>query len=187
MTRERYPGERRGLGSFLEDLQPAVARQLGEDALLHHAIRRALRSGDLDHLRHARTLFNHLPREQRRELSSAIVAGADAAAPARDELLERYARRPTAAFVTFEVVPGSGERDDTSVALAHELLPSAAVRVMVSPGTLPQTAADGLRRIAGMIERDRRLLSERHWREQGGGTAAMAGDLEQAENDHRRR
>ncbi len=49
------------------------------------------------------------------------------------------------------------------MSLTHELLPHSAVRVLVSPGTLPQTAAAGLRRIADMIEGDRRLLSERHW------------------------
>jgi len=181
MARERYPGERCGLGSFLEDLQPVAAGALGKDALLCHAIRRALRSGDLEHLRHARTLFNHLPREQRRRLSAALVArSGSGAAPPRDELLERYARRPAASFVSFEVIPGSGEPGDTTVTMAHELLAPGALRVLVSPGTLPQTAADGLRRIAGMIERDRRLLSERYWRaraesETGGGTGG-AGD-----------
>lgn len=163
MAKERYPGERRGLASFLEDLQPVVAGAIGEDSLLFHAIRRALRSGDLDHLRHARTLFNNLPRERRRELSAAVVARSAAGGPPKHEILERYAQRPPAAFVTFELVPGSGLKDDTSVGLQHELLPPSAVRVLVSPGTLPQTAAEGLRRIAGMIERDRRLLSERHW------------------------
>ena len=34
---------------------------------------------------------------------------------------------------------------------------------MVSPGTLPSAAASDLRRIAGLIERDRRLLSGRYW------------------------
>lgn len=177
MTRERYPGERRGLASFLEDLLPVAAERLGPGTLLHHAIRRAVRSGDLDHLRHARTLFNNLPRERRHELSNALVARGQAAAtagPAKHELLERYARRPTAAFVSFEVVPGAGEGNAPTVALGHELLSPAAVRVLVSPGTLPQTAADGLRRIAGMIERDRRLLSERHWRERAAEDAVAA-------------
>jgi hypothetical protein len=35
---------------------------------------------------------------------------------------------------------------------------------MVSPGTLPRSAAGALREIANWIERDRRLLSSRHWR-----------------------
>lgn len=182
MMQERYPGERRGLGSFLDDLQPEVARRLGEDSLLYHAIRRALHSRDLAHLRHARTLFNRLPREQRQELWGAVVARSSSGGPPKDELLERYAKRPTAAFVTFEVVPGSGERHDTSMALTHELLPSTAVRVMVSPGTLPRTAADGLRRIASMIEQDRRLLSERHWREREAETTLA---LDQADGERR--
>lgn len=163
MASEDFPGERQGLGLFLEDLRPAVAELLGEDTLLHHAIRRALRSGELEHLRHARTLLHNLPCDQRRELAKAASARSATSAPPRHELLERYGRRPPAGFVSFEVAPGSGEEDDTTVSLTHELLPHSALRVLVSPGTLPQTAADGLRRIAGMIERDRRLLSERHW------------------------
>lgn len=176
MTQERYPGERRGLGSFLEDLQPVAALQLGEDALLLHAIRRALRTRDLDHLRQARSLFNRLPRECRQELWSTVVARSASGGPPKDELLERYASRPTAAFVTFEMAPGSGEPHDTAMALTHELLPSTAVRVMVSPGTLPRTAADGLRHIAALIERDRRLLSERHWRARAT-AAGIEGDV----------
>ena len=78
MASERYPGERRGLGLFLEDLREAAVQVCGPDALLVHAIRRALRSPDLHHLRHARTLFNHLPREQRLRLSAAcVVRGAE--------------------------------------------------------------------------------------------------------------
>jgi hypothetical protein len=78
MARERYPGERRGLSLFLQDLLPEALRVGGGggcDSILLHAIRRALRSGDLGHLRHARTIFNHLPREQRRQLSAACIAG----------------------------------------------------------------------------------------------------------------
>lgn len=163
MASEDFPGERQGLCLFLEDLLPAVAELLGEGTLLHHAIRRALRSGGLEHLRHARTLLHNLPSEQRRELAAAISVRSGTSAPPRHELLERYGRRPPAGFVSFEVAPGSGEEDDTKVSLTHELLPHSALRVLVSPGTLPQTAADNLRRIAGMIERDRSLLSERHW------------------------
>jgi hypothetical protein len=37
------------------------------------------------------------------------------------------------------------------------------LRVTIEPGTLPSVAADGLRRIATMIETDRRLLSPRFW------------------------
>jgi hypothetical protein len=165
MARERYPGERRGLSLFLEDLRPAVTRVCGPDSLLLHAIRRALRNGDLDHLRHARTIFNHLPREQRHLLSSACVTPADAVQPPAHELLERYSNREPAPFVSFESKGTSSPSRPTEVSLTHELLPASAVRVMVSPGTLPSAAADDLRRIAGLIESDRRLLSERYWRD----------------------
>lgn len=167
MARERYPGERRGLSLFLEDLRPAAFRLCGPDSLLVHAIRRALRTADLDHLRHARTIFNHLPREQRHELSSACVAPADNPKPPAHELLERYSSREPAPFVSFER-PGPAARGrPTEVALTHELLPASTIRVMVSPGTLPSAAADDLRRIAGLIESDRRLLSARYWRSRG--------------------
>ena len=53
------------------------------------------------------------------------------------------------------------------VRLTHELLPASAVQVLVSPGTLPASAAGELRRIADLIEGDRRLLSARYWRERG--------------------
>jgi hypothetical protein len=163
MARERYPGERRGLSLFLEDLRPAVAKLCGPDSLLLHAIRRALHSADLDHLRHARTIFNHLPREQRHELSAACVAKADPASPPAHELLERYSNREPVPFVSFERPGAPSPSRTTEVSLTHELLPASTVRVMVSPGTLPSTAADDLRRIAGLIESDRRLLSARYW------------------------
>jgi hypothetical protein len=35
--------------------------------------------------------------------------------------------------------------------------------VLISPGTLPGSAAQALRHIADRIEGDRRLLSARHW------------------------
>ena len=164
MARERYPGERRGLSLFLEDLRPAAIRLCGADAILVHAIRRALRSGDLDHLRHARTIFNHLPRDQRRQLSAACVARGQERRPAAHELLERYSRRTPEPFVLFESPGQAAPEKSAAVSFTHELLPASAVRVMVSPGTLPRAAADDLRRIACQIERDRRLLSERYWR-----------------------
>jgi hypothetical protein len=163
MATERYPGERRGLSLFLEDLLPAVEGVCGRHALLFHAIRRGLATGDLDHLRHARAIFNHLPREHRQLLAGAVVAGSRGVPePPAHELLEAYSQRDPAPFVSFE----AGRRGDVpaSVTLTHELLPPSPVRVMVSPGTLPRTAADSLRRIAVMIEEDRRLLSHRYWR-----------------------
>jgi hypothetical protein len=172
MATERYPGERRGLSLFLEDLLPAVEGVCGRHALLFHAIRRGLATGDLDYLRHARAIFNHLPREHRQLLAGAVVAGSRGVPePPAHELLEAYSQRDPAPFVSFE----AGRRGDVpaSVTLTHELLPPSPVRVMVSPGTLPRTAADSLRRIAVMIEQDRRLLSDRYWRgEADGGPAS---------------
>jgi hypothetical protein len=54
---------------------------------------------------------------------------------------------------------------------------------MVSPGTLPSSAAGALREIANWIERDRRLLSSRHWH---GATAETAADVEVVQPEHRR-
>jgi hypothetical protein len=167
MASERYPGERRGLSLFLEDLRNAAARVCGPDAILVHAIRRALRGHDLDHLRHARTLFNHLPREQRRLLSVACVVRGPAPAPPARELLERYSRHEPAPFVSFESTGDVAPERPASVTLTHELLPASPVRVLVSPGTLPSAAAGDLRRIADQIEGDRRLLSARYWRRRG--------------------
>lgn len=178
MARERYPGERRGLSLFLDELRPWVAAICGADALLVHAIRRALHSGDLDHLRHARTLFNHLPRDQRQALSAACVTPAAEQRPAAHELLERYSDREPEPFISFE---RRGEDDGTArteVRLTHELLPASGVRVMVRPGILPSTAASDLRRIAGLIESDRRLLSDRYWR--GGDEGLPRGPVGQA-------
>lgn len=160
---------------FLENLLAPVEQQCGRESILLHAIRRGLRSGDLHHLRHARTIFNHLPRDQRSRLTAAIVArqGRTATPPAH-ELLDAYSRREPAPFVSFETdgnVPAS-------VTLTYELLPASPVRVIVNPGTLPRAAADSLRRIAGMIEADRRLLSERYWR-------ARAEQAEESDRDRR--
>jgi hypothetical protein len=165
MASEDFPGERQGLVIFLRELQPRLAQLAGEDSLLHHAVQRSLRSGELGHLRHARRLLHHLPREQRQGLAAATLARGAASTPPRHELLASYGRRPPVGFVSFELAVGSGEGkdNDTTVGLTHELLPHSDLRVLVSPGTLPQTAAEGLRRIAQMIERDRRLLSRRHW------------------------
>src|SRR5215213_9734346 len=121
MARERYPGERRGLSLFLEDLRPAAARLCGADSILVHAIRRALRSGDLDHLRHARTIFNHLPRDQRRQLSAACVARGQERRPAAHELLERYSRRTPEPFVLFESAGQAAPEKAAAVSLTHEL------------------------------------------------------------------
>lgn len=158
MQRERYPGETAGLRNFLAGLQPIVERELGPGSLLHHAIRRALRTGSLADLRRARQMFNLLPRERRRAISDALVAAG------------REARRSDATsgeggpWIVFD----GGGSADTRVAPAIGLArspepPPHGLRVLIRPGTLPSVAADTLRRIAHTIERDRRLLSGRFW------------------------
>ncbi len=164
MTEERYPGERRGLTLFLEDLAPVVASELGESCLLHHAIRAALRSSSLQRLRHARRLFNHLPREVRQRLSEALLRRSPPL-PSRESLLADYANRPPAPVIAFESHERQAAEPLPRAELQHELAPSADLRVTIRPGTLPAVAAARLREIADLIERDRRLLSPRFWRE----------------------
>jgi hypothetical protein len=162
MQRERYPGEQRGLTLFLGELQPVVELMLGEDHLLWHAIRRALQKGTLDALRHARQVFNHQPREIKQLLSLGMVEDGPPKAPSRDDLLDSYAEREPEEFVSFDLA-STAEGDEPMVRLRHELVDIPAVRVMVRPGTLPSSAAAKLRAIADLIERDRRLLSQRFW------------------------
>jgi hypothetical protein len=163
MDQERYPGERRGLALFLEELLPLVERELGPASLLHHCIRRALRGTPLRRLRHARQMFSNLPRETKRRLSIGLIAAPDAA-PGRDELLETYSQREPAPFVCFEPGDDRHAPGRASVGIRHELLEPNPVQVMVRPGTLPSSVAHSLREIAALIERDRRLLSPRYWR-----------------------
>lgn len=166
MQAERYPGERRGLSLFLEDLLPIAEAELGSDSLLVHCARRAVRAQSLPRLRHARQMFNHLPRDTKQRLSAALVAHASTAQE-RHDLLEAYSHREPVPFVCFEA---SGHRPDAAPAplgLRHELLEPGEVRVMVEPGTLPSAAARSLRGLADLIERDRRLLSSRYWRGSG--------------------
>jgi len=163
MDNERYPGERRGLGLFLEELAPVVERELGTDSLLHHAIRRALRWSSLKNLRHARRLFNSLPRADRHRLSAGMVAAPEAK-PGRDALLRDYREREPQPFVCIEADPPDGGPRRKHVELRHELIDGASVTVLVRPGSLPSAAAASLREIADMIEHDRRILSTRYWR-----------------------
>ena len=163
MDEERYPGERRGLTLFLGDLLPVAERELGPDSLLAHGARRALRRTTLRDLRHARQIFNVLPREIRARLTRGIVAAAGPA-PARHELLEAYSRRDPTPFVCFEARHAPEDPRPMSVAIRHELIESSPVLVLVHPGTLPSGAATALRGIADLIEGDRRLLSDRFWR-----------------------
>ena len=121
MTQERYPGEQHGLGLFLEELQPVVARELGQDSLLHHAIRRALATGRLTHLRHARGVFNSLPRDLRQTLQSGIVATPERA-PKRERLLDTYGRREPQPFVAIDCEIGRDATAEPQIGLRHELL-----------------------------------------------------------------
>ncbi|WP_159716982.1 hypothetical protein [Geminicoccus flavidas] len=162
MQRERYPGEQRGLTLFLSELQPVVDLVLGRDHLLWHAVRRALQKGTLEALRHARQVFNNQPREIKQLLSLGIVEVERADVPSKDDLLDSYATRQPEEFVSFDLAATS-EADEPVVRLRHELVDIPAVRVMVRPGTLPSSAAAKLRAIADLIERDRRLLSQRFW------------------------
>ena len=165
MTQERYPGEQHGLGLFLEELQPVVARELGSDSLLHHAIRRALATGRLAHLRHARGLFNSLSRDLRQTLQSGIVAAPEPP-PKRERLLDTYGRREPQPFIAIdsEIGDGGDGRAEPQVGLRHELLDDVALRVLIRPGSLPSGVAGRLREIADLIDQDRRLLSARYWR-----------------------
>ena len=162
MASERYPGERRGLQLFLRDLAPAVEAQCGPESLLMQAIRRALRSSDLERLRHARQIFNHLPRDRRQRLSASLVRR-ERPEPSRGDLLASYSRRDPAPVICFEARQPGARRGGVKVDLRHELLDTADLTVLVRPGTLPTAAADELRRIAAMIDNDRRLLSDRFW------------------------
>jgi hypothetical protein len=177
---ERYPGERRGLGLFLEELLPVVEGRGDGLSLLRHAIRRALETGELARLRHARQIFNFLPRAERQSLSSALL-GARARPPAPAAPPGRPEEAATAATpaVCFELARESDARRPLTVGLREEPTAPAPVRVTVAPGTLPSVAADTLRRIAATIEADRRLLSARFW-EQGGPAAPENGDQRDA-------
>ena len=75
MSSERYVGERRALWHFLSELQPLVVEALGEDSLLRHHIRRAMKSGDLEMLRQARRIFHNHPDQLKRQLMRGLFEG----------------------------------------------------------------------------------------------------------------
>jgi hypothetical protein len=163
MEAERYVGERRALRHFLQELRPLVVAALGENALLRYRIDRGLQSGDLAALRKAREIFHNQPEDLKRRLMRGIFE-APSARPSKSHLLERYTQREPEPFVRFDAYPAAASEDlGLSVELDHELCDDIPVRVLVSPGTLPGSAAQALRQIAAWIERDRRLLSARHW------------------------
>ena len=173
MSSERYVGERRALWHFLSELRPLVVAELGDDALLRHRIDRALKTGDLEMLRHARRMFHNHPEALKRRLMRGIFEGAavgDELPAGLSETSAVTADQPegrlgeAARVVRFDAFPAASQED---VALAVELDDAAAgaapVQVMIEPGTLPRSAAEALRQIADWIEHDRRMLSSQHW------------------------
>jgi hypothetical protein len=168
MDGERYVGERRALRHFLQELRPLVIATLGEDAVLRYRIDRALRSGDLPALRTAREMFHNQPEDLKRRLMRGIFEAPAAPKPTKRELLAQYTDREPEPFVRFDAYPAARCDDlGLSIELDHELSDDVPLRVLISPGTLPRSAAQALRQIADRIEGDRRLLSARHWQSAG--------------------
>jgi hypothetical protein len=163
MDAERYVGEGRALRQFLRELRPLVAATLGRDALLGYRIDRALRTGALPALRAAREAFHNQPDDLKRRLMRGIFE-APMPKPSKRKLLEQYTEQEPEPFVRFDAYPAARADDlGLSVELEHQLCDDVPVRVLISPGTLPASAAQALRHIADRIETDRRLLSARHW------------------------
>ncbi len=164
MDGERYVGERRALRHFLQELRPLVVATLGTDAVLRYRIDRALRSADLPTLRAAREMFHNQPEDLKRRLMRGIFEAPTPRRPTKRELLEQYTDREPEPFVRFDAYPAARSDDlGLMIELEHELCDDVPVRVLISPGTLPGSAAQALRHIADRIEGDRRLLSARHW------------------------
>ena len=164
MDGERYVGEGRALRQFLRELRPLIAAMLGPDALLGYRIDRALRTGQLPALRSAREAFHNQPEELKRRLMRGIFEAPMPAKPSKRKLLEQYTEQEPEPFVRFDAYPAARADDlGLSVELEHQLCDDVPVRVLISPGTLPASAAQALRHIADRIETDRRLLSARHW------------------------
>jgi hypothetical protein len=176
MDGERYVGERRALRHFLQELCPLVTTALGIESVLRYRIDRALRSGDLPALRAAREMFHNQPEDLKRRLMRGIFE-APARKPTKRELLEQYTDREPEPFVRFDAYPAARSDElGLSIELEHELCDDVPVRVLISPGTLPGSAAQALRHIADRIEGDRRLLSARHWQAAAHHRPAGAGD-----------
>lgn len=168
MEGERYVGERRALRHFLQELKPLVVATLGQDSVLAYRIGQALTTADLASLRRARQVFHNQPEDLKRRLMRGIFQ-APQTRPSKDHLLESYSLREPEPFVRFDAYPAArNDEVGITVEIDHELAEDVPVRVLVSPGTLPSSAAAALREIATWIERDRRLLSKRHWRLEDG-------------------
>jgi hypothetical protein len=164
MEGERYVGESRALRQFLCELRPLVTATLGRDALLGYRIDRALRTGELPALRGAREAFHNQPEDLKRRLMRGIFEAPMAPKPSKRKLLEQYTEQEPEPFVRFDAYPAARADDlGLSIELEHQLCDDVPVRVLISPGTLPASAAQALRHIADRIETDRRLLSARHW------------------------
>jgi hypothetical protein len=164
MDGERYVGESRALRQFLRELRPLVTATLGRDALLGYRIDRALRTGDLPALRAAREAFHNQPEDLKRRLMRGIFEAPMPPKPSKRKLLEQYTEQEPEPFVRFDAYPAARADDlGLSIELEHQLCDDVPVRVLISPGTLPASAAQALRHIADRIETDRRLLSARHW------------------------
>src|ERR687897_1299661 len=164
MDGERYVGERRALRHFLQELRPLVMTALGAEAVLRYRIDRALRSGDLSALRAAREMFHSQPEDLKRRLMRGIFEAPPPPKPTKRELLDQYNDQEPEPFVRFDAYPAARSDDlGLSIELEHALSDDVPVRVLISPGTLPASAAQALRHIADRIEGDRRLLSARHW------------------------
>jgi hypothetical protein len=177
MDGERYVGEGRALRHFLQELRPLVVAALGADAMLRYRIDRALRASDLPALRAAREMFHNQPEDLKRRLMRGIFEAPAPPKPTKRELLEQYTDREPEPFVRFDAYPAARSDDlGLSIELEHELCDDVPVRVLISPGTLPGSAAQALRHIADRIEADRRLLSARHWQALAHHRPAGAGD-----------
>jgi hypothetical protein len=164
MDGERYVGEGRALRHFLQELCPLVTAALGVDSVLRYRIDRALVAGDLAALRAAREMFHNQPEDLKRRLMRGIFETPAPLRPTKRELLEQYTAREPEPFVRFDAYPAARSDDlGLSIELEHALCDDVPVRVLISPGTLPGSAAQALRHIADRIEGDRRLLSVRHW------------------------
>lgn len=164
MDGERYVGEGRALRHFLQELRPLVVAVLGHEAVLRYRIDRALRSGELPALRAAREMFHNQPETLKRRLMRGIFEAPAPPKPTKRQLLAQYTDQEPEPFVRFDAYPAARSDDlGLFVELDHELCADVPVRVLISPGTLPRSAAQALRQIADRIEGDRRLLSARHW------------------------
>ena len=164
MDGERYVGERRALRHFLQELRPLVVAALGEDALLRYRIDRGLQTGDLGTLRQAREMFHHQPEDLKRRLMRGIFE-APTPKPSKSHLLEpapSASRSRSSASTPIRRRPR--RRSGCRSSFDHGSATTSRSGSWSAPARC-RRAAGALRQIAAWIERDRRLLSARHWQE----------------------